>query len=142
MDGDDVAEPEPQVLPDDLVHPDLGLVARVVWEQNADRVLPLLALEQDDVAVEELEAVHGVRVQGDGGVLVVGRLVGHQPVRRLLPLQDRRGVVLLPARVALARHGKRECLDSFQLFSLGKWVNDPWFLDLAVRCEEEVEEIG
>ncbi|BAT11044.1 Os10g0442532, partial [Oryza sativa Japonica Group] len=51
---------------------------------------------EDGVAAEELQPLHGVRVQRDDGVVVIGGLVHHQPVRRLLPLQDRRRVVLLP----------------------------------------------
>lgn len=53
-------------------------------------------LEQDSVAAEELEALHGVRVHRDDGVVVIGGLVDHQPVRRLLPLEDRRREILLP----------------------------------------------
>ena len=65
---------------------------------------------EDLGAVEELEELHGVRVQSDDGVVIIGGFVIHQPVWRLLPLQDRRRVVLLPLqiggrRLALARHG-------------------------------------
>ena len=60
-------------------------------------------------AAEELEVRHGVRVQSDDGVVTIGGFVNLQPVRRLLPLQDRRRVVLLPLRIggrrlALVRH--------------------------------------
>ena len=64
----------------------------------------------EDLGVaEELEALHGIRVQSDDGVVVIGGFVHLQPVRRLLPLQDRRRVVLLPLRIggrwfALVRH--------------------------------------
>ena len=43
---------------------------------------------------EELEVLHGVRVQSDDGVIIVGGFVDHQSARRLLPLHDRRRVVL------------------------------------------------
>ena len=64
----------------------------------------------EDLGVgEDLEKLHGVRVQSDDGVVIIGGFVNLQPVRRLLPLQDRRRVVLLPLRIggrwfALARH--------------------------------------
>ena len=57
----------------------------------------------------ELEELHDIRVRSDDGVVTIGGFVNLQPVRRLLPLQDRRRVVLLPLqiggrRLALARH--------------------------------------
>ena len=49
----------------------------------------------EDLGVaEELEALHGVWVQSDDGVIIVGGFVDHQSARRLLPLHDRRRVVL------------------------------------------------
>ena len=44
VDGDDVAELDPQVLTDDLVDADLWLLACVVGENNAHGILPLLSL--------------------------------------------------------------------------------------------------
>ena len=54
---------------------------------------------EDLGAVEELEEFHDFRVQSDDGVVIIGGFVNLQPVRRLLPLQDRRCVVLLPLRI-------------------------------------------
>ena len=49
----------------------------------------------EDLGVaEELEALHGVRVQSDDGVIIVGGFVDHQSARRLLSLHDRHRVVL------------------------------------------------
>ena len=69
-----------------------------------------LELGEDLDIAEELEALHGIRVQCDDGFIIVGGLVDLQPVWRLLPLQDRHQVVVLPLqiggrRLALARHG-------------------------------------
>lgn len=52
--------------------------------------------DENGVAAENLELVHGVRVQADDRVVIVDRLVNDQPIRRFFPLQNRRGVVLLP----------------------------------------------
>ena len=62
--------------------------------------------------VEELEGLHDVRVQSDDGVVIIGGFVIHQPVWRLLPLLDRRRVVIFPLRIggkrlALALHDCR-----------------------------------
>ena len=43
---------------------------------------------EDLGAVEELEELHGVRVQSNDGVVIIGGFVIHQTVQRLLPLQD------------------------------------------------------
>lgn len=64
---------------------------------NSSQIGPAASyLEEDGVAAEELQPLHGVRVQRDDGVVVIGGLVHHQPVRRLLPLEDRRREILLP----------------------------------------------
>ncbi len=46
VDGDDVAESDTEVLADDLVHTNLGLVDCVVRQDNAHSVLALLALHR------------------------------------------------------------------------------------------------
>ena len=60
-----VAQAHPQVSAHHLVDADARLVARVVREDDADGVLALLALEQDGVAAEELEGLHGLEREGD-----------------------------------------------------------------------------
>lgn len=67
-----VPEAHPQVSAHDFIDADPRLVARVVGEHNADGVLALLALEQDRVAAEELEVLHGLERQGDNAVVFVG----------------------------------------------------------------------
>ena len=71
-----------------------------------------LGPREDLGVVEELEELQCVRVQSGDGVVIIGGFVDHQSARRLLPLQDRRRVVLLPLRIggrqfALARHDCR-----------------------------------
>ena len=51
---------------------------------------------------EELEPLHGVGVQGNNGIVVIGSLVNHKAVGRLLPLEDRRQVVF--PRLAAPEH--------------------------------------
>lgn len=66
MHGDDVAEADAEVLAHDLVQLDLPLVAGLLDENDADRVLALLPLEEDGVATEELELLResGRRCEG------------------------------------------------------------------------------
>jgi len=52
-DGDDVAQANPEIVPDDPVHSDLFGGDGLVTEDNADGLLAFLALEQDGVATEK-----------------------------------------------------------------------------------------
>ena len=52
--GDDVREADTEVLSDDLVHADIGILTGVVGEDNTHGVLSLLSLDQDCVSAEEL----------------------------------------------------------------------------------------
>ena len=45
VDGDHIAEAHAQVLAHNLIDPDLGLLHCLVSQDNADRVLALLALQ-------------------------------------------------------------------------------------------------
>ena len=58
LDGHDVTQAHAQVVPDDTVHPDLVVRHGLVRQHDTDALLPLLALEQDGVAAEELQLVH------------------------------------------------------------------------------------
>ena len=53
---------------------------------------------------EELEPLHGVGVQGNNGIVVIGSLVNYEVDGPLLPLDDRRRVVVL--RLAAPEHKK------------------------------------
>ena len=54
LDGHDVPETDPEVVPDDAVHADLVVSDGVVRQHDAHTLLPLLALEEDSVAAEQL----------------------------------------------------------------------------------------
>jgi hypothetical protein len=58
--GDHVAVLNPQVVADDAVYPGRAVIEVIVGEHDENRVLPLLALDEDGVATEELESLHGV----------------------------------------------------------------------------------
>lgn len=60
MDGDNVAVLDPQVVANDTVYPRGAIIEIVVCEHDQDCVLSLLALDQDSVATEQLERLHGV----------------------------------------------------------------------------------
>jgi hypothetical protein len=98
-----------EVLADALVHANLARLARVVREDDAHRVLATLALDHHGVAAEELQLLHRRQVEGDDGVVVVGRLVDHEAVR----------VLLLRLHGTRARACQRHCLSAWVLPSLG-----------------------
>ena len=54
LDGHDVPESDPEVVPDHAVHADLVVSDGVVRQHDAHTLLPLLALEEDSVAAEQL----------------------------------------------------------------------------------------
>ena len=64
----DVAEAHPQVSAHHLVDADARLVAGVVGQHDADGVLALFSLQEDRVAAEELEGLHGLEGEGDDAV--------------------------------------------------------------------------
>lgn len=65
MDGDDVAVLDAEVVADNAVDAGLTILEIVIGENNQDSVLALLSLDQDGVATEELEGLHGVVGKGD-----------------------------------------------------------------------------
>lgn len=116
MNGNNVTESNPKVIPDDLVHPYLGLLTGIVGKRNTDSILPLLPLndkkqhktvikrtqlkskpktpwvvylEKNCVTAEKLELIHGVRVERDDGVVIIYGFVNDESIGRLLALQDR-----------------------------------------------------
>lgn len=64
----DVAEAHPQVSAHHLVDADARLFAGVVGQHDADGVLALFSLQEDRVAAEELEGLHGLEGEGDDAV--------------------------------------------------------------------------
>lgn len=65
VDGDDVAVLDAEVVADNAVDAGLTILEIVIGENNQDSVLALLSLDQDGVATEELEGLHGVVGKGD-----------------------------------------------------------------------------
>lgn len=52
-------------------------------------------LDENGITTEELELLHGGRVERYDGVIIVNGLIDDKPVRRLLPLQDSSTEILL-----------------------------------------------
>jgi len=75
MHAHDVPKSHPQVFPHHLIHANLPLLATLVREHDAHRVLSLFALEQHGVPSEQLQLVHLLQVQRHDGVIVVDRLI-------------------------------------------------------------------
>jgi len=125
VDGDDVSMFDAQVMSHDTVDTSASIIEIVIREHDQDGVSPLLALDQNRIAPEELQGLHGVvRESNDGVVIVDGishtvrscqrrpsRATGrseylHQRVGLLLLLEDGcRGVELLQRNVSTARPG-------------------------------------
>lgn len=95
VNGNNVSETDAQVVADDLVDANLGLLNVVVGENNQHGVAALLALDEHGVAAEETELLHGGSVHGKNRVVVVGGIVDNELVgRRLFPKDGKRGRVL------------------------------------------------
>mmetsp|Transcript_37429 Transcript_37429/g.76302 ORF Transcript_37429/g.76302 Transcript_37429/m.76302 type:complete len:501 (-) Transcript_37429:109-1611(-) len=84
----DVREADAQVLAHHLVHAHVGVVAALVSEDDADGVAPLLALEEDGVAAEELELLHLGGAEGYDRVVVIGGVVDDEAVGGALLAKD------------------------------------------------------
>ena len=72
VDGDNVTMLDTEVVADNAVDAGLTILEIVIGENNQDGVLALLSLDQNGVATEELESLHGVVREGDDGVVIVG----------------------------------------------------------------------
>ena len=72
MDGNNVAVLDAEVVTDNAVDAGLTIFEIVIGENNQDGILALLSLDQDGIATEELEGLHGVVGKGDDGVVIVG----------------------------------------------------------------------
>mmetsp|Transcript_62640 Transcript_62640/g.175079 ORF Transcript_62640/g.175079 Transcript_62640/m.175079 type:complete len:229 (+) Transcript_62640:1885-2571(+) len=105
VDGDDVAQADAEVLAHHLVHADPLVLQVLVREDDAHRVLALLALDEHVVAAEEVELLHlGLR-QRDHRVVIVERLLDDEAVGRPLLLRDRGGLRRDGRWGGLGRHG-------------------------------------
>ena len=117
VDGDHVTVLDAEVVADDTIDSSTAVIKLIVGKDDKHRVLSLLASDEDGVASEQLEGVHGGLGQGDDTVVIVdgignpdgristlsinagGRRHLHQLVGLLLLLQDRsRSIILLRDR--------------------------------------------
>jgi hypothetical protein len=72
MDRDDIAMLDSEVVSYYTVYASGTIIKIIVCQNNENSVLSLLALDQDCVAAEELQRLHGVVRKGDDGVVIVG----------------------------------------------------------------------
>jgi hypothetical protein len=71
VDGDNIAMLDPEVVTDNSVEAGAAVIKLIIGKYNQDGVLPLLAPNQDGIATEELESLHGVVRQGDNRIVIV-----------------------------------------------------------------------
>ena len=91
LDGHHVPEPHTEVVPHHAVHPDLLVTDRVVRQHDTDALLPLLPLQQDRVAPEELQLIHLGHGERHHRVVVIDGVLYDQSVGPLLLVENRRG---------------------------------------------------
>ena len=60
VDGDNVTVLHTEVVSDHAVQTTAAIIEVIITEDNKHGVLPLLASDEDGVATEQLESVHGV----------------------------------------------------------------------------------
>ena len=82
VDGNDIAVLDAQIVPNNSVYPRRPVIKVVVSEDDKNSVLALLALDQNGIATEELERLHGVVGKRDDGVVIVDG-IGHAVTARL-----------------------------------------------------------
>ena len=70
-DGDHVTVLDPEVLADNAVDPSAPIVELLVSEDDQNGILPLLSTDEDGVATEELEGLHGGLGEGNDRVVIV-----------------------------------------------------------------------
>lgn len=76
MNGHDIAVLNSEVVANDTVHSGTAVIKIIVGQDDEDSIFSLLALNEDSIASEELQSLHGVVGEGDNGVVIVDR-VGH-----------------------------------------------------------------
>jgi hypothetical protein len=92
---DDVTKSDAKVRTDNLVHANLGFLASLIGQNDANSVSSLLALNQDSISTEKVKGFHGVGMQANDGIVILRTLLDHKSVWRLLSLQNGGTVVLL-----------------------------------------------
>jgi len=74
MDRNNVAVLDPKVVSDDSVDASAAVIDIIVGQHDEDRVLPLLAANQNGITTEKTERLHGILGEGDDGVVIVGSI--------------------------------------------------------------------
>lgn len=90
LDGDHVAVLDPEVVANDSVNASAPIVELLVSEDDENGVFPLLPTNENGVATEELEVLHGSLGQRNDGVVIVSS-VGHPVCWRRLAGQWQSG---------------------------------------------------
>jgi len=75
MHAHDISQSHAQILPHDLIHANLPLLARIIRQHDAHRILSLFALEQHRVPSEQLQLLHLLKIQRHDRVIIVDRLI-------------------------------------------------------------------
>lgn len=71
VDGDHVTVLDAEVVADDTVDASTAVIELLVGEDDEHRILSLLASDEDGIASEKLEGVHGGLGQGDDAVVII-----------------------------------------------------------------------
>ncbi len=71
MDGNGISVLDAEVVSHDTVDTGASIIQVVVGEDDEDGILALLSLDQNGVATEELEGLHGVVRERNDGVIIV-----------------------------------------------------------------------
>eukprot|EP00162_Nutomonas_longa_P010249 comp19803_c0_seq1/m.38279 comp19803_c0_seq1/g.38279 ORF comp19803_c0_seq1/g.38279 comp19803_c0_seq1/m.38279 type:complete len:345 (+) comp19803_c0_seq1:1442-2476(+) len=89
VDADNVSESHSEICAHHPVHSHAIVLRVLVRQHNTDRVLALLSLDQHRVAAENAQGFHRCIAQRNHTVVVLGRLVHNQTIRRLFAVQNR-----------------------------------------------------
>ena len=71
VDGDDVAVLDAEVVANNAVQAGAAIIEIIVGQNDEDGILSLLAADEDCVAAEQLERLHGVVGKSDNRVVIV-----------------------------------------------------------------------
>ena len=96
LNGDNIPQPQPQVVSHNSVHPDLLITDRVVRQNNADALLALLAFKEDlqilmsnaiiffilpyRVTPKQLKLVHLSKGESHHGIIIIDCVLNNQTV--------------------------------------------------------------
>lgn len=71
MNGDHISVLDTKIVANDTVDTSATIVELIVSEDDEDGILALLSLDQDSIATEELEILHGLVGEGNDRVVIV-----------------------------------------------------------------------